>query len=99
MGDMVPGEIRYVSLLLWSQSKRSVHFYPVTRVPQLLKPYHRSLALHIDLANQLRDHSATFENYRGIINQWVAQPHLEGAGWEAAWEEICEAEVERWSSS
>ncbi|KAF5330371.1 hypothetical protein D9619_005872 [Psilocybe cf. subviscida] len=71
----------------------------VTRVPQLLKPYHRSLALHIDLANQLRDHSATFENYRDIINQWVAQPHLEGAGWEAAWEEICEAEVERWSSS
>lgn len=69
---------------------------PVTRVPEILKPYHRSLALHIELVDKLRTHSIAFEKSREIINSWVEQPWLEGAGWEAVWEDICEAEIERW---
>ncbi|KAF4615496.1 hypothetical protein D9613_002904 [Agrocybe pediades] len=69
----------------------------VTRVPEVLKAYHRSLALHVELVNKLRKHSITFEQSREIINQWTEQPWLENAGWEAAWEDICEAEVEGWN--
>ncbi|KIM49291.1 hypothetical protein M413DRAFT_60254 [Hebeloma cylindrosporum] len=68
----------------------------VTRVPEILQPYHRSLALHVDLVDKLRGHSIAFEKSREIVNSWVEQPWLEGAGWEAVWEDICEAEVERW---
>jgi len=68
----------------------------VNRVPEILKPYHRSLALHVNLIDQLRSHSISFEKSREIINTWIEQPWLEDAGWQAAWEDICEAEIERW---
>ncbi|KAH9484167.1 hypothetical protein JR316_0003647 [Psilocybe cubensis] len=71
----------------------------VTRVPEILKPYHRSLALHTQLVDSLRKHSTPFEVSREIVNKWVEQPWLEGAGWEAVWEDICEAEVERWGGA
>jgi hypothetical protein len=68
----------------------------VTRVPEILKPYHRSLALHIELVDKLRSHSIAFESSREIINSWIEQPWLEDAGWQAVWEDICGAEIERW---
>ncbi|KDR81446.1 hypothetical protein GALMADRAFT_89384 [Galerina marginata CBS 339.88] len=68
----------------------------VTRVPEILRPYHRSLALHIELVDKLRKHSIGFEKSREVINKWVEQPWLEGVGWADVWEDICEAEVERW---
>lgn len=72
---------------------------PVTRVPAVLKPYHRSLAFHAELVDELRSHTITFEKSREIVNKWVEQPWLEDTGWEAAWEDICEAEVERWGAA
>ncbi|KAF8969893.1 hypothetical protein BDZ97DRAFT_1902299 [Flammula alnicola] len=71
----------------------------VTRIPELIKPYHRSLALHVELVEKLRSHSITFEKSREVINMWVEQSWLEDAGWEAVWEDICEAEVERWGGA
>ncbi|KAF8163139.1 hypothetical protein B0H34DRAFT_309315 [Crassisporium funariophilum] len=68
----------------------------VTRIAELLQPYHRSLNLHIELVEVLRSHSISFEDSRDAVNKWVEQPWLEDAGWKAVWEDICEAEVERW---
>ena len=65
----------------------------------MLKPYHRSLAFHAELVDELRSHTITFEKSREMVNKWVEQPWLEDAGWGAAWEDICEAEVERWGSA
>jgi len=67
----------------------------VTRIPEILPLYHRSLTLHAELVDKLRSHSITFEDSRDVINEWVQQPWLEG-GWDAAWEDLCEAEVEKW---
>lgn len=72
---------------------------PVSRVPAIIKPYHRSLAMHIEIVDELRSHSITFEKSRDALNKWVEQPWLEDAGWEAVWEDICEAEVERWGNA
>lgn len=82
-----------------SRIKCSFTLTSVTRVPEILKPYHRSLALHIQLVDALRKHSIPFEKSREIINKWVEQPWLESAGWDAVWEDICEAEVERWGNA
>ncbi|CAA7267930.1 unnamed protein product [Cyclocybe aegerita] len=68
----------------------------VTRIPAVIPPYHRSLALHVELVDKLRPHSLTFEDSRNIIKQWAEQPWLQDDGWAAAWEDLCEAEVERW---
>ncbi len=66
---------------------------------QCSNPYHRSLAFHAELVDELRSHTITFEKSREIVNKWVEQPWLEDTGWEAAWEDICEAEVERWGAA
>ncbi|KAF8905991.1 hypothetical protein CPB84DRAFT_1770751 [Gymnopilus junonius] len=84
-----------------SQGWRWVHEEPlwVTWSLESFWPYHRSLALHVELVDGLRKHSVGFEKSREIINKWVEQPWLEGAGWDDVWEDICEAEVERWGRS
>ncbi|KAG6331527.1 hypothetical protein ID866_7562 [Astraeus odoratus] len=61
-------------------------------------PYHKSLVLLADLANQLRSHSISFETSRDIIRQWVEQPFLEEDGWDAQWEDLCAVEVEKWDA-
>lgn len=63
----------------------------------VLVPYHRSLHTHTELVDILRSHSLSFENSRNAIAAWVAQPWLEDDGWSAKWEDICNAEVERWN--
>ncbi|KAF9001927.1 hypothetical protein BDQ17DRAFT_1243811 [Cyathus striatus] len=68
----------------------------VTRIPDVILPYHRSLAFCKDLTNKLCKHSLPFDDSRMIISQWMGQPWLEDAGWDAQWEELCAAEVERW---
>jgi len=98
MGNMVFRGFRQV-VPSSSQQKLTLQVEIVTRIPEILRPYHRSLALHIELVDKLRKHSIGFERSREIINQWAAQPWLESAGWEAAWEDICEAEVEGWNRS
>ncbi|KAG9007118.1 hypothetical protein FRB90_009528 [Tulasnella sp. 427] len=66
-----------------------------SRLPTLLPPYHRSLYLCIDIVEQLRPHSTTFEDSRTCLRQWIAQPWLAEAPWEE-WEQICEVEVDKW---
>uniref|UniRef100_A0A0W0FZT6 Uncharacterized protein n=1 Tax=Moniliophthora roreri TaxID=221103 RepID=A0A0W0FZT6_MONRR len=68
-------------------------------IPSILGPYHRSLNEHINLVNILRKHSTPFEEARIAIGQWAAQSWLEDSGWDAKWEDLCEAEVDRWRSS
>ncbi|KAI0361946.1 hypothetical protein OH77DRAFT_1416133 [Trametes cingulata] len=70
----------------------------VTKLPYILKPYRRSLEMHIDLVEDLRPHDVTFEESRRIIAEWQAQPHLAQGGWDAIWEDICAVEVDRWNS-
>jgi len=67
-----------------------------TSVPDILSPYHRSLQMHIDIVDLLRPHSTTFEVSREAISKWAAQPFLVDDGWEARWEDICVAEIDRW---
>ncbi|KAF8201596.1 hypothetical protein BJ912DRAFT_945834 [Pholiota molesta] len=55
----------------------------VSRVPAIIKPYHRSLAMHTEIVDELRSHSITFEKSRDALNKW----------------DICEAEVERWGNA
>jgi len=68
----------------------------VTSLPVLLPPYHRSLHLHKDLFEELRDYDSPFEASRAALSQWVAQPWLVEDGWAPAWEDLCAVEVDRW---
>lgn len=73
-------------------------FKTATTLPDVLIPYHRSLHMHIEIVNTLRSHSVKFEVSREAINRWVTQPFLQEDGWEAFWEDLCEAEIDRWNS-
>ncbi|KAJ7093200.1 hypothetical protein C8R44DRAFT_401319 [Mycena epipterygia] len=68
----------------------------VSSVPDLLIPYHRSLDTHLELVDILRSHSVSFEDARDALAKWAEQPWLEDNGWDAEWEDLCAAEVERW---
>ncbi|KAF9532345.1 hypothetical protein CPB83DRAFT_847686 [Crepidotus variabilis] len=68
----------------------------VTQIGAILRPYHRSLHFHIELVDKLRSHDVSFEDSRDIINQWTQQSWLAEDGWSAAWEDLCEVEVEKW---
>ncbi|TBU50620.1 hypothetical protein BD309DRAFT_944335 [Dichomitus squalens] len=70
----------------------------VTKLPYILKPYRRSLEMHLDLVEQLRPHDVTFDESRQIIALWQAQPHLAQGGWDVIWEDICSVEVDRWNA-
>ena len=71
----------------------------VTKLPYILKPYRRSLEMHIELLEQLRPHDVTFDESRRIISLWQAQPHLAQGGWDVIWEDICAVEVDRWGAT
>ncbi|KAF8213717.1 hypothetical protein K438DRAFT_1565385 [Mycena galopus ATCC 62051] len=71
----------------------------VSSIPTLLTPYHRSLHTHLELVDILRSHSVSFEDARDALAKWAEQPWLEDDGWEAVWEDLCFAEVERWDVS
>jgi IS30 family transposase len=68
----------------------------VTELPALLSPYHRELWDHKQMVEELRPHNTSFEVSRALIARWVAQEWLEENGWQARWEDLCEAEVEGW---
>lgn len=68
----------------------------VTTMPQITRAYHRSYRMHSEIVETLRPHSVSFETSRQVINRWVAQPYLEETSWDAEWEDLCQAEVERW---
>ena len=101
---MVAREIRYVypalAVLwsLWGDRRLSGAHILVTKLPYILKPYRRSLEMHIELLEQLRPHDVTFDESRQIIAQWQAQPHLAQGGWDIIWEDICAVEVDRWTA-
>ena len=78
------------------RDKPDLSWCKVTSVASLLVPYHRSLQMHIDLVNALRSHSMSFEDSRIVLAKWVSQAHLEGASWDAKFEDICGVEVDRW---
>src|ERR1700733_11492579 len=69
---------------------------PVTTIPQITRAYHRSYHMHLGIVETLRPHSISFEISRQQINRWAAQPYLEETSWDAEWEDLCEAEVDRW---
>jgi len=71
----------------------------VVSIPAILKPYHRSLQIHVELVETLRPHDVTFEKSRQSIATWTAQPALEEGSWDAEWEDLCQTEIERWDSS
>lgn len=73
-------------------------FSPVTSVPDILIPYHRSLIMHTELVDTLRSHQVTFDVSRQAVAQWAAQPYLEEGVWESQWEDLCAVEIERWNS-
>lgn len=73
-----------------------MQIYSAISLPAILVPYHRSLQMHKDIVDKLRCHSIPFEASREAITNWVAQPHLEEGSWDAQWEDLCEAEIERW---
>ncbi|KAF7416022.1 hypothetical protein PC9H_006810 [Pleurotus ostreatus] len=68
----------------------------VVSIPSVLPAYNRSLHECKTIVNTLQSHAATFEVSRDAIARWVEQPWLEEFGWDANWEELCAAEVEKW---
>lgn len=82
--------------LFFSRYEPTRPMHSVTRIPAILPPYHRSLALHVELVDKLRSHSISFADSRDAINEWAQQPWLATSGWNTAWEDLCEVEVERW---
>ena len=55
--------------------------------------------MHAAIVDTLRSHAVSFEASREAIAQWVAQPDLEDGSWDAAWEDLCEAEIDKWDSA
>ena len=55
--------------------------------------------MHVELVEILRSHSVSFEVSREAISRWVAQPHLEEGSWDTQWEDLCEAEIDKWDST
>lgn len=100
---MVAREIRYAPYS--SPQLQQIKYFilsiclPVSAIPSLLTPYHRSLDTHLALVDILRSHSVSFEDARDALAKWAEQPWLEDDGWEAVWEDLCAAEVERWDVS
>jgi hypothetical protein len=90
-------KIGMLNQVLWYVSLRLL--LPVTSISDIVIPYHRSLNSHIEIVDILRSHSASFEESRDAVNKWIAQPWVQEDGWEAKWEDICDAEVERWEKS
>lgn len=68
----------------------------VTSIADILPLYHRSLQIHKDLVDKIRPHTTSFEAGRAAIAKWAEQPWLEDEGWEARWEDLCIAEIDRW---
>lgn len=102
MGDMVAREIRYALCQLISLSSRlttnAIMAASVVSIPSVLPAYNRSLHECKNIVDTLRSHTTTFEVSRDAISRWVEQPWLEEFGWDANWEELCAAEVEKWDS-
>ncbi|KAK0445482.1 hypothetical protein EV421DRAFT_1902439 [Armillaria borealis] len=71
----------------------------VTSIPDILPAYHRELTTHKELVDALRSHSASFDDSRNAITKWTEQPWIEVSGWEAKWEDVCAAEIDRWEGS
>lgn len=71
---------------------------PVDTIPLLLKPYRHALHEHTQLLHSLRSHSISFEESRDILLKWVTQSSLQEDPWVSEWEELCEAEIERWNT-
>jgi hypothetical protein len=69
-----------------------------TSFAELPRFYHRSLEQHAELAERLRSHSITFEESRDVANQWMEEPDLEEEGWDAKWEDLCIAEIDKWGT-
>ena len=55
--------------------------------------------MHIELVDLLRSHTVSFETSRDALAKWVTQPHLEEGSWDAQWEDLCEAEIDRWDGT
>ncbi len=64
-----------------------------------LPAYHRELTTHKELVDALRSHSVSFDDSRNAITKWTEQPWIEVSGWEARWEDVCAAEIDRWEGS
>ena len=77
----------------------STPFIQATSIPEILIPYHRSLALYKQFVSRLKSHSISFEDSKAIIEQWAEQPYLAEDGWEAKWEDLCSVEIERWNKT
>ncbi|KAF8919670.1 hypothetical protein CPB85DRAFT_820811 [Mucidula mucida] len=68
----------------------------VSFIPEIIPIYHRELDTHVKLVDLLRKHSVSFEVSRNAVSGWSEQPWIEDNGWDAKWEDICAAEIERW---
>ncbi|KAI0047959.1 hypothetical protein FA95DRAFT_1558488 [Auriscalpium vulgare] len=70
----------------------------VSSIASILRPYRRSLDLHTRLVDILRPHSVSFKDARSAIQQWVEEAPLEDENWDAKWEDLCIAEIDRWDA-
>jgi len=68
----------------------------VDEIPALLLPYSRTLQHQIEVADDLRSHALGFEESRKLVVTWTSQSYLEADDWTNEWEDLCEAEIDRW---
>jgi hypothetical protein len=54
--------------------------------------------MHIELVNNLRSHSISFDDSRRAILKWAEQPWILDSGWDAKLGDICGIEIERWDT-
>jgi hypothetical protein len=98
LGHLVTGEIWCVSYIRISPIIPTLPSIQVTSIGEILHHYRRSLEQHADLLDILRPHSVTFEESRDVVYRWVEEPFLEDESWDAKWEDLCVAEVDKWDS-
>ncbi len=92
------GKVRCVDLTYHPAHSKCNAVLPVTTISEILWPYRRSLEMHAEHLDTLRNHDVSFETSRKIANEWIEQPHLEEDSWDAKWEDLCEVEIDQWDS-
>ena len=91
---LAAGKIWYA--VNYISSRYILNLLLVTSIAGILRAYNRSLEQHAEFAERLRPHSISFEESREIVHQWAKEHFLEEEGWDAKWEDLCLAEIDKW---
>lgn len=98
VAHLAAGKVWYVPTNSHQTHSKLTIFQIVTSASEIVVPYHRSLDMHIELVNNLRSHSISFDDSRRAVLKWAEQPWILDSGWDGKLGDICDIEIERWDT-